>query len=208
MNQRIQLIASDMDGTSLNDAGILSKRTLEAFQSANSQGIHVVLATGRSPRSVLKALSDSDTTWAPKIAICINGAVVYSVSEKRIISSISIDPTTCRTASELIVSHFPEICFACEIGSEFRCDDGYYTWREKKIYYDVTRCSSQSLFDSGACKIMIHHPTMSSTDVYAALPMALKNGSIGNKETRQRYSVIARATGFKPLILFEIFYIT
>ena len=48
----VKLIALDMDGTTLNDDGIISRRNREALNRAARKGVNIVVATGR-PRSAL-----------------------------------------------------------------------------------------------------------------------------------------------------------
>ncbi|MCB8984134.1 MAG: HAD family hydrolase [Ardenticatenaceae bacterium] len=51
MSPRIQLIALDLDGTLLCDDGSISARNVQAIQTAVSQNIHVILATGKTRAS-------------------------------------------------------------------------------------------------------------------------------------------------------------
>ena len=44
----VQIIASDMDGTLLNDKMIISKRNAAAVKEAQKQGIHFIVSTGRA----------------------------------------------------------------------------------------------------------------------------------------------------------------
>jgi Cof subfamily protein (haloacid dehalogenase superfamily) len=68
-----KLIAVDMDGTLLNSAGELTDRTKAALQQAMSDGIRVVIATGRMYPSALPIILDIGTD-SP--CIFYNGAVV------------------------------------------------------------------------------------------------------------------------------------
>ena len=42
----VQIIASDMDGTLLNDKMVISKRNAAAVKEAQKQGIHFIVSTG------------------------------------------------------------------------------------------------------------------------------------------------------------------
>ena len=44
----IKVIASDMDGTLLNNEHVLSERTVAAIKNAQEAGIRFIIATGRS----------------------------------------------------------------------------------------------------------------------------------------------------------------
>ena len=48
MNQRIKMIAIDLDGTLLNSQKRISEADMEALQAANDQGIEIVPVTGRN----------------------------------------------------------------------------------------------------------------------------------------------------------------
>ncbi|UQS83818.1 Cof-type HAD-IIB family hydrolase [Bombilactobacillus thymidiniphilus] len=70
----IKIIASDMDGTLLNDQATISQNNLDAIQKATNAGIQFVIATGRG-LSEVKPLIKNLTT-KPAI-ITLNGALVY-----------------------------------------------------------------------------------------------------------------------------------
>jgi Cof subfamily protein (haloacid dehalogenase superfamily) len=70
----IQLIAIDIDGTLLNSAGEVDPRNREAIQRAVSQGVRIVLATGRMRRGVVRF---SEEIGLRDYAISLNGARVF-----------------------------------------------------------------------------------------------------------------------------------
>ena len=55
-DKTIKMVALDLDGTTLNDFGKISKRTMEAFQKAMDQGVHIVVCTGRTFQSLPQQL--------------------------------------------------------------------------------------------------------------------------------------------------------
>jgi len=69
----LHVIALDLDDTTLRSDHTMSPRTLELLQRWRAEGKHVVIATGRPPRSVGQALPVPlhDLPW-----ICYNGAEV------------------------------------------------------------------------------------------------------------------------------------
>ena len=48
----IKMIALDLDGTTLNEKGMFSSRTIDAFHKAMEKGIHIVISTGRTFKSL------------------------------------------------------------------------------------------------------------------------------------------------------------
>lgn len=193
----IKLIISDMDGTALTENGIFSERTVRAFESAVSKGVKVILATGRSPRSVMKAIKDSNLrsgySWYPELVFCLNGAINYSIARQETNAAFVLNHQECKKALSAIRNKFPTIFVASEVGREFRCDSGYYEWRKSRIYYDVKHClTDEELFDGedGVSKIILHHPTLSSSQLFIALPESLKDGSLGVSITYSSNEVI------------------
>ena len=57
---KYKLIASDMDGTLLNEMHVLSERTIAAIRKAQEKGIRFMLVTGRSFAQAMSALEGTD----------------------------------------------------------------------------------------------------------------------------------------------------
>lgn len=84
----IRLIALDMDGTLLNEHGVLSEESKAALLAAMEQGVHVVIATGR----VFSALpQDVITVPGIEYAITSNGANIIRLADNETIYSDLID---------------------------------------------------------------------------------------------------------------------
>ena len=75
----IQLIALDLDRTTLNSQGKLSKANYNALSQAIKNGVHVCIASGRAFDTL-----PSDVLSVPGIeyAITSNGAAVYNIKTK------------------------------------------------------------------------------------------------------------------------------
>ena len=80
----IQLIALDLDRTTLNSQGKLSKTNYNALSQAIKNGVHVCIASGRAFDTL-----PSDVLSVPGIeyAITSNGAAVYNIKTKERIKS-------------------------------------------------------------------------------------------------------------------------
>lgn len=71
-------VALDLDGTTLDRQGKLSKENRSAIEAAIAQGIHVVIASGRAYGTLPhKVLSIPGIEWA----ITSNGAAVYQIPQ-------------------------------------------------------------------------------------------------------------------------------
>ena len=82
MKQDIRLIAMDLDGTALNSKKELTGRTREAIVQAIKQGIHVVVATGRTFSSLAPAVLELKEL---SCAITSNGAVINQIPDGQIL---------------------------------------------------------------------------------------------------------------------------
>lgn len=89
MNDKIQLIALDLDGTLYNANGQISDKNREVLKHAIDRGITVVISTGRPyvglPLSDLKEIGID-------YAITANGAGIYRVADKSCLSENAISP--------------------------------------------------------------------------------------------------------------------
>lgn len=79
-----KLIAIDLDGTLLNSFGEISTKNKEKLLEAHEKGAEVVLASGRTTKSILN--------FATELGICNylisgNGAIVYDIKKQKILTN-------------------------------------------------------------------------------------------------------------------------
>ena len=88
-NFDIKMVGLDLDGTTLKYGDVLSKRTLDTFKRAKEKGTHIVIATGRTGRSLPPVLFD-----VPEIEYVItsNGAHIIRLEDMRTIYEDIIKP--------------------------------------------------------------------------------------------------------------------
>jgi Cof subfamily protein (haloacid dehalogenase superfamily) len=79
--KQIRLIATDMDGTLLNELGAISKENREAIKAAQAKGIKVIVATGRSYKEAVQPLQEAGITCP---IICVNGAEIRDDQGKKV----------------------------------------------------------------------------------------------------------------------------
>lgn len=83
----MKLIASDLDGTLLQEDGTISEANQKAIQTAIDKGIEFIVATGRSYDAASIPLKKAGINCP---VISLNGAVSYT-KDKQIIRSIPLD---------------------------------------------------------------------------------------------------------------------
>lgn len=92
----IKVIASDMDGTLLNDDHEMTPRTVEAVRRANAQGIRFIVTTGRNFSQAMEQIERLELKCDYILA---SGAEVRD-SNQRIVSRINMDLDLCEEIYE------------------------------------------------------------------------------------------------------------
>ncbi|KAF0224580.1 MAG: HAD-superfamily hydrolase subfamily IIB [Erysipelotrichaceae bacterium] len=77
----IKLIVMDMDGTLLNEDGIITQETLEALWAVQANGILLAIASGRHPKGLIAFVKQLRMDKYGGYLIGVNGAMVVKVPE-------------------------------------------------------------------------------------------------------------------------------
>lgn len=93
----IKLIASDMDGTLLNDKHDIDKETVEAIKKAEDKGIIFVISTGREYNTVKGVLEKHNI----KCQCILSSGAEYRDEDGRILELINIDENNSRKILKL-----------------------------------------------------------------------------------------------------------
>ena len=88
---KIKCIALDLDRTTLDSQGHLSEENRTAIESAVADGVHVVVASGRSLDSLPAEITDIKGI---RYAITSNGAAVYDLSERKCLRQFKMTPAS------------------------------------------------------------------------------------------------------------------
>ena len=105
---RPQLIALDLDDTTLSHDDTVSERVVDAIAACTELGIHVVAATGRS---ITTTIPICRAAGIPTWAVVSNGAMLASVEADQPVDVISFDPTDLLLRIQELV---PEASFGIE----------------------------------------------------------------------------------------------
>nr|WP_203183506.1 HAD family hydrolase [Streptomyces pratensis] len=117
-----RLVATDLDGTLLRSDGTLSARTSEALRRVAGTGAEVVLVTARPPRFVDALAGAYGLTGT---AVCSNGALVYDIGARTVITSHTLPVETARRVADALTGSLRGIGFAVETGHRVNCAPGY-----------------------------------------------------------------------------------
>lgn len=166
------LIATDVDGTLLDDDENVSPRTRSVVRALVDGGAQFVLATGRPPRWVRPVV---DQLGVAPIAVCANGAVIYDPATDRIVTARTLSADTLARLAEIATRVIPGAGLAVErVGHsahdaatpQFVSSPGYeHAW----LNPDNTEVSVEDLLSAPAVKMLIRKAGARSADMAAAL---------------------------------------
>ncbi len=151
----IQLIASDLDGTLLNDQGKLSPRTVAAVKAAVKAGFHMVLASGRPPRTMQPV---ADQLGLKNIGVASNGAILYDFAKQEVIDNLHVPKDALRNIITKLREHEPTVSFATEYGHRVGAEPQFPrpdTWVSG---LNPTISDIDALIADPMIKLAIHHP--------------------------------------------------
>ncbi|MBQ3076097.1 MAG: Cof-type HAD-IIB family hydrolase [Clostridia bacterium] len=113
----VQLVASDLDGTLLNNAGAVSCENWEAIEEMGKRGIHFVPASGRCFMELPAEIRESDLI---RYYILSGGAVIFDKKEDRF---EMICPS--KTVKDLVLDTIfrYSVCLFAHIGRESCVDE-------------------------------------------------------------------------------------
>ena len=77
-----KLVAIDLDGTMLNQYGIVTETTKKEIKKTIEKGIDVIIASGR-PIDSIKTIAKE--IGSKKYFIAVNGALIYDIQKDKII---------------------------------------------------------------------------------------------------------------------------
>jgi hypothetical protein len=157
--RRPRLIATDLDGTLLRSDGTGSERTAEALRAVQSEGIRTVLVTARPPRW-LDSLAD--LVGEGGVAICGNGAFVYDVPNRKVLSHRGIRPEAVAEIVADLRRELPGVTFAAERATGFALEDAYES--QHPVPVDAVRGPIPTADGGVVGKLLGRHPWMSEAE--------------------------------------------
>lgn len=137
---KVQLLATDMDGTLLDDYKRLTEANCEALRNAHHQGVHVALCTGRPYQTVKPYLAQLKI---PCWLVTNNGAVIRDPAGKVLYTSCLKSKTLLQVVEALEMS--PRLYYH---GSDHHFTYVSSRWERMKNIYRFERRSLKSRYQS------------------------------------------------------------
>jgi hydroxymethylpyrimidine pyrophosphatase-like HAD family hydrolase len=156
---RPRLVATDLDGTLLRSDGTGSERTAAALKAVQAAGIRTVLVTARPPRwldGLAHLVGDGG------VAICGNGAFVYDVPSRTVLSHKGIEPAAVAGIIADLRRELPGVTFAAERATGFALEEDYAS--QHPVPADALRGPIDRSGGGVVGKLLGRHPGMSDAE--------------------------------------------
>jgi Cof subfamily protein (haloacid dehalogenase superfamily) len=161
-----RLAAIDLDGTLLRSDETVSRRSRSALAAAVGEGLTVVLASARSPRSVAEFADDLGLAG---LAVCANGATLYDLDARRILRHTPLALETIRTLVASLRERMPGVAFGWELELRFGSEAAYESLRDPRWPRpegSFEPCDALA-FGRPLTKLLVRHPATGLDDLYA-----------------------------------------
>ncbi len=151
-----RLVATDLDGTLLDDAGELSEHTSDVLRRVQEQGVQVVIVTARPLRWM-------DELWAHVgggrgVGIVSNGAITYDIGGREVLDCRGITVEVGLPMVRAIREAAPGCAFALECLSGYRHEPAYVDLHPEPP--DMRVGDLEELWDEPAVKVLAQHLTL------------------------------------------------
>ncbi|GLZ40644.1 Cof-type HAD-IIB family hydrolase [Actinokineospora sp. NBRC 105648] len=164
------LVASDVDGTLLAPQEELTPRTLAAISRILADGTPFVLVSGRPPRWIPPV---ADQAGLHGYAVCANGAIIYDISTRHVLSAHTLDPIVLHDVARVLDKALPGMFLATEraftgpaLGLEaYRMEPGFSNpWGDQENNFHPRA----EVLGHPATKLLVRHQGMTSAEMASA----------------------------------------
>jgi hydroxymethylpyrimidine pyrophosphatase-like HAD family hydrolase len=157
---RPRLVATDLDGTLLDDEGQLSERSRDVLRRLQQTGVRVVIVTARPLRWM-------DELWAQVgggrgVGIVSNGAITYDITSRQVLELHGIRAEVGLPMVAAIREAAPGTAFALECLGGYRHEPAYVDLHPTPP--DMRVGALDVLWDEPAVKVLAQHLTLDPDD--------------------------------------------
>ncbi len=160
---RPRLVATDLDGTLLDDDGRLTDRTQDVLRRVQELGVRVVIVTARPLRWM-------DELWRQVgggrgVGIVSNGAITYDIASREVLEMHGISAEVGLPMVEAIREAAPGTAIALECLGGYRHEPAYVDLHPTPP--DMRVGELAGLWDEPAVKVLAQHLTLDPDDFRA-----------------------------------------
>jgi Cof subfamily protein (haloacid dehalogenase superfamily) len=156
-------VATDLDGTLLDDDGLLSERTQDVLRRVQEQGVRVVIVTARPLRWM-------DELWAQVggdrgVGIVSNGAITFDIGSRKVLELQGISAEVGLPLVEALREAAPGTAIALECLGGYRHEPAYVDLHPTPP--DMRVGDLAELWDEPAVKVLAQHLTLDPVEFRA-----------------------------------------
>jgi Cof subfamily protein (haloacid dehalogenase superfamily) len=158
----IRLIAIDLDGTLLNDSKQISQQTVTALRSLPEQGIKVVIASARPPRSVRPIYHQLKLDT---LQVNYNGALIWDEPRRTAVFHRPLPGPLVAELVDVARDWFDEVIVTCEVLDRWftdRADDTHTTETGKLFKPDVIAPLEDFIYNDTTKLLLLAEPKVIS----------------------------------------------
>ena len=119
------MIATDLDGTLLDPAGVLTERSAAALQAAADAGVLVVFASGRPPFIAAREIEAAGR--GVHYGVMANGTIVCTLPDGGVLHHLTFPAALAVQAVQQLRAHDPELRVALATDRGFTAEEGFRT---------------------------------------------------------------------------------
>ncbi len=170
-----RLVALDLDGTLLTNDKRLTPRARSAVRALDARGVHVVVCTGRPPRSAVAYAAELGLRHP---FVCFNGAALYDPERHVVRVRHHLDAEVARLALARLRSAFPDVMMGLETDHGWYLDEALYRLRGSEARLGPEEPTGvgavERFLDGGAVKLFARHASADAAtmgEVLDGLPL-------------------------------------
>ncbi len=165
----IRLVASDLDGTLLDQHEQVTVRTTEAIGRATAAGVRVVAATGRQVSHVPSAVPDSGVTHA----VGSNGAIGVDLTSGDILFEDLLAPSAAADIVAFLTAELEGVRFSAtrDHGTRNAAEPGYVELigPHELRFWTIDEQDLASIVSEPTLKLTARHPSLDADDLLHVL---------------------------------------
>ncbi len=116
--QAFKILITDLDGTLLDDKGVISEANKRAIATLIDKQVKVVISSGRSHMSLQKFYAQLDLYNAGAYGICYNGMMIYEMNPYKVLKK--------QYMNHLLAQEIVAVCRAFDVDVLVYSDDTLY----------------------------------------------------------------------------------
>ena len=168
----VRLIATDLDGTLLDNSGAVTARTRRALDAARAAGIMTVPVTARQPLGVRPIAEQAGfTDWA----LCGNGSYGVHLASGEQLFAQELAAEVQQQLAAALLEAIPGLLFASvrDAGESFIAQDGYAAVAtindHKRDPASMGAVPLDDVLAAPSLKLVLRHPSRPIAEIFAAV---------------------------------------